>query len=77
MTSFADLIPNTPKGRYDGIKRPYTVTDVLKLRGSITQRHTLAEMGAARLWELLQGQSFTNALGAFPATKLCRWYGQA
>ena len=64
MTTFADLIPNTPKGRYDGIKRPYTVADVLKLRGSITQRHTLAEMGAARLWELLQGQSFTNALGA-------------
>ena len=64
MTSFADLIPNTPKTRFDGIKRPYTPADVQKLRGSITQRHTLAEMGATRLWDQLHNDPFTNALGA-------------
>ncbi len=64
MTSFAHLIPAALDGRFAGIKRPYSVADVQKLRGSITQRYTLAEMGATRLWELLQGQSFTNALGA-------------
>ncbi len=64
MTSFASLIPAAHDGRFAGIKRPYTVADVQKLRGSVTQRYTLAEMGATRLWELLHGQSFTNALGA-------------
>ena len=64
MTTFADLIPNTPKTRFDGIKRPYTPADVQKLRGSITQRHTLAEMGATRLWDQLHNDPFTNALGA-------------
>ena len=64
MTTFADLIPNTPKTRFDGIKRPYSPADVQKLRGSITQRHTLAEMGATRLWDQLHNDPFTNALGA-------------
>ena len=64
MTTFADLIPNTPKTLFDGIKRPYSPADVQKLRGSITQRHTLAEMGATRLWDQLHNDPFTNALGA-------------
>jgi len=64
MTTFETLIPTAPARRFDGIERPYSPADVEKLRGSITQRYTLAEMGAKRLWELLHTEHFTNALGA-------------
>jgi isocitrate lyase len=64
MTTFESLIHTAPRGRFDGIKRPYSLAEVQKLRGSITLRHTLAEMGAKRLWELLHDEPFTNALGA-------------
>ncbi|WP_309627956.1 isocitrate lyase [Brevundimonas sp.] len=63
MTTFADLVPS-PKGRFDGIERPYTPEDVLKLRGSVPITHTLAERGANRLWELLHSEPYINALGA-------------
>ena len=63
MTSFAHLVPS-PVGRFDGIERPYTPEDVLRLRGSIPITHTLAERGANRLWELLHDEPFVNALGA-------------
>ncbi|MGV8930411.1 MAG: isocitrate lyase, partial [Brevundimonas sp.] len=63
MTTFADLVPS-PAGRFDGIERPYSVDDVLKLRGSVTVAQTLAERGANRLWELLHSEPYINALGA-------------
>ena len=63
MTDFADLIP-APKGRFDGIERPYTPDDVLRLRGSVPITHTLAERGANKLWELLHTEDYVNALGA-------------
>src|SRR5438105_3884018 len=50
--------------RWKGIERPYTAEDVLRLRGSIQIEHTLARLGAERLWELLQNESYVNALGA-------------
>jgi isocitrate lyase len=50
--------------RWDGIKRDYTPDDVDALRGSVTIEYTLAEMGAERLWGLLQGDQHINALGA-------------
>jgi isocitrate lyase len=50
--------------RFEGIVRNYTEKDVEKLRGSIRISHTLAEMGAKRLWELLHTEDFINALGA-------------
>ncbi|WNG20784.1 isocitrate lyase [Cystobacter fuscus] len=50
--------------RFEGIKRTYSEADVDKLRGSIRVTHTLAEMGARRLWELLHTQDFVAALGA-------------
>jgi len=50
--------------RWKGVLRPYTAADVLRLRGSIHIEHTLARMGAERLWELLQTESYVNALGA-------------
>ncbi len=50
--------------RWDGITRDYTAEDVLRLRGSIDIEQTLAELGANRLWEMLQDEPYVNALGA-------------
>ncbi len=50
--------------RWTGVERPYTAEDVLRLRGSIHIEHTLARMGAERLWDLLQAEPYINALGA-------------
>jgi isocitrate lyase len=50
--------------RWLGIKRTYTAQDVIKLRGTVQERHTLAERGAQRLWELLNSEDYINALGA-------------
>jgi len=55
----------TPANRFKGIKRDFTAADVAKLRGSIPIRHTLAELGAQRLWELLHTEPFVRSLGAF------------
>src|SRR3954447_14508868 len=52
--------------RWLGIKRSYTAHDVVKLRGTVQERHTLAERGAARLWDLLHNDDYINALGALP-----------
>jgi isocitrate lyase len=50
--------------RWQGIKRPYTAEDVIRLRGSIKIEHTLARMGAERLWNLLHSEPYVPALGA-------------
>jgi isocitrate lyase len=50
--------------RWDGLQRDYAAEDVLRLRGSIDIKYTLAEMGAERLWDLLNTEPFVNALGA-------------
>jgi len=50
--------------RWEGITRPYTAGDVYRLRGSIDIEYTLARLGAARLWELLQEEAFVPALSA-------------
>src|SRR2546429_375320 len=50
--------------RWEGITRPYTAGDVSRLRGSIDIEYTLARLGAARLWELLQEEAFVPALSA-------------
>jgi len=50
--------------RWKGIKRTYTAEEVLRLRGSINIKHTLAELGAEKLWKLLHTQNYVNALGA-------------
>lgn len=63
-TTFKDLVPGAPDGRYDGIRRPYTPEDVLKLRGSFPIAYTLAERGANKLWKLLHEEPFVNTLGA-------------
>ncbi len=50
--------------RFDGIERPFTPEEVLKLRGSFHVEHSLARLGATRLWELLHSEHHINALGA-------------
>jgi len=50
--------------RFDGILRPYSKADVEKLRGSFAIEHTIATLGAKRLWELLHTEDFVGALGA-------------
>ena len=50
--------------RWQGITRPYSAEDVLKLRGTLKIEHTLASAGAKRLWHLLQTEAFIPALGA-------------
>ena len=50
--------------RFAGIRRDYTPADVARLAGSFRIRHTLAEMGAARLWQLLKSEPYVNTLGA-------------
>ncbi len=50
--------------RFKGIKRGYTAETVEKLRGTIRLEHTLARMGAERLWHLLNTEHHVKALGA-------------
>src|SRR6201986_1835485 len=50
--------------RWTGIRRDYTAEDVIRLRGSVVEEHTLAKRGARRLWELLHTQDAVRALGA-------------
>ena len=50
--------------RWQGIERPYTSHDVCRLRGTIQVEHTLARMGAERLWRLMHKEDYVNALGA-------------
>src|SRR5436190_22015420 len=56
--------PSLLPGRWDGIERPYDVKAVARLRPSIRVAHTIAEIGARRLWELLHYEELVAALGA-------------
>jgi isocitrate lyase len=50
--------------RWEGIERTYSEEDVRRLRGSVHVEHTLARLGAERLWQLLQEEDYVAALGA-------------
>lgn len=50
--------------RWEGVKRPYTAEEVIKLRGSIDISYTFAELGAKKLWEGLNNKPFMAGLGA-------------
>jgi isocitrate lyase len=54
---------STPE-RWRGIERPYTTEDVERLRGPVQVEHTLARLGAERLWKLLLSDEHVAALGA-------------
>jgi len=50
--------------RWKGLKRGYSATDVVRLRGSLPIEHTLAKRGAEKLWNLVNTEPFVNSLGA-------------
>src|ERR1700741_71082 len=53
-----------PEFRWRGIRRDYSLADVERLRGSVRVEHTLARLGAERLWMLLHEEEYVPALGA-------------
>jgi isocitrate lyase len=59
-----EQLTSSPPGRFAAIERPYLPQDVLRLRRSLPVRHTLAERGANRLWELLRSEPYIACLGA-------------
>ncbi len=50
--------------RWAGVTRPYSAEDVVRLRGTVPVEHSLARLGAQKLWSSLQNQDFVSALGA-------------
>jgi isocitrate lyase len=50
--------------RWGGVERPYTAEEVVRLRGSVKIEHTVARIGAERLWKLIHTEPFVRALGA-------------
>jgi isocitrate lyase len=60
----AEIAREWESPRWDGITRPYTPEDVVRLRGSVKIEYTLARMGAQRLWQLMQERNYVRALGA-------------
>jgi len=55
---------STDADRFAGIRRDFTPEDVERLSGSFRVKHTLAEMGARRLWHLLRSEPYVPTLGA-------------
>ncbi|MGI5499762.1 isocitrate lyase [Lentzea sp. CA-135723] len=50
--------------RWQGIERTYSAEDVLRLRGTVVEEHTLARRGAEKLWDLINTEDYVHALGA-------------
>ena len=50
--------------RWSGITRPYSAADVLKLRSKVEVEYSIARMGAEKLWQRLNSESYVAALGA-------------
>jgi len=50
--------------RWKGVTRNYTAHDVVRLRGTVPVEHSIAKLGAQKLWRTLQTEDFVNALGA-------------
>jgi isocitrate lyase len=50
--------------RWEGVARPYSAADVVRLRGSVGIEHTLATRGAQKLWDLVNTEDFVPCLGA-------------
>jgi isocitrate lyase len=50
--------------RWNGITRSYSAEDVIALRGRFPVEHTIARLGAERLWHLLTNETYVAALGA-------------
>jgi isocitrate lyase len=71
-TAFMNTLPTaeqlthewTHSPRWAGIARNYTAADVARLRGTVHVEHSLARLGAEKLWRSLHSEPFVNALGA-------------
>ena len=50
--------------RWRSVKRTYSAQDVIRLRGTVLEEHTLARLGAERLWRLLHERDYVHSLGA-------------
>src|SRR6187402_3194348 len=50
--------------RWKGVQRPYSAEEVVRLRGSVHVEHSLARLGAEKLWKYVNEKPFVNALGA-------------
>ncbi|HEU0153144.1 MAG TPA: isocitrate lyase [Arenimonas sp.] len=50
--------------RWAGIERGYGPEEVVRLRGTVAIEHSLARIGANKLWKYLGEKPFVNALGA-------------
>ncbi|CAN5244673.1 isocitrate lyase [soil metagenome] len=61
-----DVLGKTWKNdeRWSGVTRSYSAADVVSLRGSLREQYTLATTMAEKLWDLLAGNDYINALGA-------------
>ena len=59
--------------RWLGIERPYTQADVERLRGTFRVEHTLARLGAERLWRLLHSEPYVPLSVRSRAPRPCRW----
>jgi isocitrate lyase len=54
----------TNNARWKGVTRTYSAEDVVRLRGTVPIEHSLARIGAEKLWKSLNTSEFVNALGA-------------
>src|SRR5437867_3715058 len=61
--------------RWAGILRPYGGGEVDRLRGTIDVRHTLAERGSEKLWQLLNSDGYVAALGALTGNQAIQQVG--
>jgi isocitrate/methylisocitrate lyase len=52
------------EARWQGIKRDYSAEDVARLQGTLRVEHTLAKVGAQRLWDLLHSEPYIATFGA-------------
>ncbi|WP_313914706.1 isocitrate lyase [Tahibacter sp.] len=50
--------------RWAGVTRNYSAADVVRLRGTVPIEHSIARLGAEKLWSHLHKEPFVNALGA-------------
>lgn len=54
----------TNNPRWAGVTRTYSAEDVVRLRGTVPVEHSIARLGAEKLWKSLHSEDFVNALGA-------------
>lgn len=64
LTAIQEIEQGWTTSRWTGITRPYKAEDVWRLRGYVQIEHTLAKIGAEKLWQLLHERPFVRSFGA-------------